>query len=97
MVGRITGSALGLLAFAVAVFAGLSVGNPVTVILSRSVWALFIFCFIGFVLGAAAQAVVNEHRRRREDASPTENRTQASAIPDPGNSSTIVESQPMGT
>lgn len=66
MVGRFTGACLGLLAFAITILAGLAVHNPPMVTLSRAVWALAIFCALGLVLGAVAQAVVNEHFRRRE-------------------------------
>ena len=68
MVSRYTGACLGLLAFAIAVVAGLSVKNPPTLVLSRAVWALVVFCVIGLLLGTIAQAVLTEHRRRREEA-----------------------------
>lgn len=67
MVARLTGAALGLLAFAVTVISGMIVENPVTVTLSRSILAMFIFCLLGMVLGAAAQAVVAEHESQRVD------------------------------
>jgi len=66
MVARYSGAGLGLLAFTVTVIGGLSVGNPVTVTLSRSILALFLFCGVGLALGAVAQAVVTEHERKRE-------------------------------
>jgi len=66
MVARFTGAALGLLAFAVTALAGLYSGNPVSTTLSRSILALFCFCVIGLVVGAAAQAVVAEHQRNGE-------------------------------
>lgn len=65
MVARFTSAGLGLLAFAVTTIAGLAVQNPVTVTLSRSILALFLFCLLGFAVGAAAQAVVRDHERRR--------------------------------
>jgi hypothetical protein len=68
MVVRLTGSALGLFAFAVTMVAGLWVGNPVPVTLSRSIFALFLFFIIGIALGGAAQAVLNEHQAQRERA-----------------------------
>ena len=66
MVSRYTGACLGLLAFAIATVAGLSVNNPPMLILSRAVSALALFCVIGLLLGTVAQAVLNEHHRRRE-------------------------------
>ena len=64
MVPRFAGATLGLLAFAATLVAGLSVGNPPAVILSRSIVALFIFCSIGLCLGWAAQLVVAEYERK---------------------------------
>lgn len=66
MVARFSGASLGLLAFTITTIAGLAVQNPVSVTLSRSILALFTFCLIGFVLGAAAQRVIGEHERQRE-------------------------------
>lgn len=65
MVARLAGAGLGLFAFTVTVIAGLAVGNPVGVTLSRSILALLVFCLIGLVLGTAVQHVLDEHRRRR--------------------------------
>ncbi len=66
MICRLVGASLGFLAFAVTIVAGLYVQNPVTVTLSRSIFALFVFCLIGLLVGAAAQAVVGEYERNRE-------------------------------
>ena len=66
MVARYTGASLGLLAFTIVVTAGLIAQNPVTVTLSRSIFALFLFCLIGLVLGRIAQMVVAEHEHKRE-------------------------------
>lgn len=66
MIARYSGACLGLLAFTVTVVAGLNVENPVTVILSRSILALIVFCVIGLVVGGAAQLVVAEHEKKRE-------------------------------
>ncbi len=63
MIARFAGASLGLLAFSVTAIAGLYVQNPVNVTLSRSILALFIFCSIGLVLGAAAQRVIDEHQQ----------------------------------
>lgn len=65
MVARFTGASLGLFAFAVTTVAGLFVRNPVEVVLSRGILALFIFCFIGFLLGHVAQLVVTEYEKER--------------------------------
>lgn len=66
MIARFIGAVLALFAFSVSVLAGLYVGNPVTVVLSRSILALIVFFLIGLALGAAAQAVVREHAKARE-------------------------------
>ena len=65
MVARFSAAGLGLLAFAITTTAGLFVGNPVETTLSRSIFALITFCFIGFFLGGAAQRVVTEHEKER--------------------------------
>ena len=85
MITRSCGAFLGLLAFSITLAAGLVVGNPPTVTLSRSLFALFIFFGLGLVLGAAAQAVIREQehrgtseiRERNRDGSPG-----AVAVPD---------------
>jgi hypothetical protein len=81
---RMSGGCLGLLAFSVALVAGLSVGNPVTTILSRALWALFSFYVLGAVLGYLAMRVIDEYalRRNREifgDEGPPPATSEASA------------------
>lgn len=66
MAARMVGAALGLFAFAVSVAAGLYVGNPVTVVLSRGILSLFCFFLIGLVVGVAAHHVLVEHVKARE-------------------------------
>ncbi len=66
MVARLTGASLGFLAFTVTIVAGLAVGNPVSVTLSRSIFALFAFVILGMLLGGAAQLVIGEYGRKRE-------------------------------
>ncbi len=65
MIARFAGASLGLLAFSTSTVAGLYVGNPPTVTLSRSILALFAFCIIGLLLGKAAQTVVAEYECNR--------------------------------
>jgi hypothetical protein len=74
MVARFAGASLGLLAFATSTGAGLYVGNPPTVTLSRSIIALFTFCIIGLLLGKAAQSVVAEYERNRRAEIERQNR-----------------------
>ena len=90
MVARYAGACLGLLAFTIVIIAGLFTQNPVTVTLSRSVLALFIFCVIGLVLGTAAQKVVAEHERKRESEIRERYRDDAGESPksEPGSGST---------
>ena len=82
VIARYTGACLGLLAFAVTSVAGLLTGNAVTVTLSRSLFALFLFCVLGLVLGGAAQLVVAEYERNRE--SEIRRRIEGSAAGGPG-------------
>lgn len=65
MIARLAGAALALFAFSVSVLAGLYVGNPVTLVLSRGILALVLFFLIGLALGAAAQLVVREYSEAR--------------------------------
>lgn len=67
MLARVAGSGLGLLAFAITLVAGLLVGNPPMVILSRGLFALFLFFAIGLTLGGAARLVINEYERKRQE------------------------------
>ncbi|NLX22868.1 MAG: hypothetical protein GXY55_14545 [Phycisphaerae bacterium] len=62
---RLSGAALGLLAFSVAIIQGLAAGNPVEVILGRAIWALLLFCVLGLIVGYVAQRVLDEHTVRR--------------------------------
>jgi len=89
MVARYAGASLALFAFAVAVIAGLSVGNPPVTVLSRGILALFVFFFIGLALGGAAQLVLREYRMRRE----TEIRERFGR--DPGTTETDSDSVPV--
>ncbi len=83
MVARFAGASLGLFAFTVAVIAGIYVQNPVSVTLSRGIFALFLFCGIGLILGAAAQTVVNEHEQKRESEILDKYRNDAKDSPEP--------------
>lgn len=103
MIVRYTGGILGLLAFAITVLAGLWVGNPVTVTLSRAIWALCVFCVIGLAVGWAAQYVVNDYARRRYrevmgeaqkgPSTDEDDKTETTSE----NNSTEVQGEPMGT
>ncbi len=81
MLSRCTGACLGLLAFAITIVAGLFVGNPPMVTLSRAVGALVVFCVLGLVVGAGAQAVVTEFHRQRERAELTSTESRADSAP----------------
>lgn len=97
MIARYAGASLGLLAFATAVFAGLYVGNPLTVTLSRGILALFVFCLIGIGLGGIAQYVLSEHerdrraeiRRKYQEEDPPETK---SPVAESGVSTSVAES-----
>lgn len=66
MVARFSGAGLGLMAFTITTAMGLYVRNPVEVILSRSIFALFLFCIVGAVLGGVAQRIIAEHQREQQ-------------------------------
>ena len=90
MLARYAGASLGLLAFAVSTVAGLLAQNSVGVILSRSIFALFVFCIIGLVLGGVARMIIAEHetkqaleiRKRYEEADVDQVGAGAAAEPD---------------
>jgi putative effector of murein hydrolase LrgA (UPF0299 family) len=95
MAPRAVGAALGFLAFATSVFAGLWVGHPIRLTLSRSIWAMFIFAIIGLLLGLSAQVVVRERLRQREASLFSDEDDSADAELELGKSSTGHDSQPM--
>ncbi len=99
MAPRVTGAALGLLAFSTTIIAGVWVDNPTTVTLSRALWAMATFCVIGVVIGWAARVVVREHVRRRERElfTPEELPQESSADTEKGIRSTETDAQPMGS
>lgn len=97
---RFTAAALGLLAFSVSVLGGLWARNPVEVILSRSIWAMLIFCVIGLVTGWAAQRVVREHLDKCElESMPVEEDDAIDGDEEASEQNTSIreEPSPMGT
>lgn len=65
---RTIAAVLGLLGFCVCILGGLWAGNPPTLVISRALWAMFIFFIIGLVTGFAARIVVREYVADRETA-----------------------------
>lgn len=61
-----TGAQLGLLAFAVAVIAGIAAGNSATVILTRAIISLMAGAVIGQFAGWGAKVVLREYLQRRK-------------------------------
>lgn len=62
---RLCGASLGLFAFSVAIIQGLMVENPGDVILVRAMWALFLFCGLGLIVGWVANRILDEHAQTR--------------------------------
>jgi hypothetical protein len=58
---RLTGAALGFLAFAIAIILGLSAGNTLETTLTRAIQAMFIFFALGLIVGWVAYRVIDEH------------------------------------
>lgn len=58
---RLTGAALGFLAFAIAIFLGLSAGNSPETTLTRAMQAMFAFFGLGLIVGWVARRVLDEH------------------------------------
>lgn len=63
---RSIGAQVGLLAFAVAILAGLTVGNSLTVILVRALVALVLGAMVGQVAGWGARSVLRDHLIRKK-------------------------------
>ncbi len=91
-------AALGLLAFTITILGGLAGGNRVEFILPRALWAMGLFCFLGWIVGWCAERVVAEHRAKQRDEilGPAEKPAPAEAAPDDErNSSTSVSPTPI--
>ncbi|MCH8853205.1 MAG: hypothetical protein IID41_11215 [Planctomycetes bacterium] len=89
---------LGLLAFTITILGGLASGNRVEFILPRALWAMGLFCFLGWVVGWCAERIVAEHRtkQREEILGPAEEPVVAEVAPDAEtNSSTPVSPTPI--
>ncbi len=89
---------LGLLAFTITIVGGLAGGSRVEFILPRALWAMGLFCFLGWIVGWCAERVVAEHRvkQREEILGPAEEPAPAEATPDDErNSSTPVSPTPI--
>ncbi len=89
---------LGLLAFTITILGGLVGGNRVEFILPRALWAMGLFCFLGWIVGWCAERVVAEHRAKQRDEilGPAEEPAPAEAVPDDErNSSTPVTATPI--
>ncbi len=89
---------LGLLAFTITILGGLAGGNRVEFILPRALWAMGLFCFLGWIIGWCAERVIAEHRAKLRDdiLGPDEKPAPAAAAPDDErNSSTSVSPTPI--
>ncbi len=62
---RMTGAALGFLAFAITIFLGLSAGNTPETTLIRAMQAMFAFFGLGLGVGWVAWRVIDEHALNR--------------------------------
>ncbi len=67
MMIRTCGASLALLAFGVTILRGVAIGNPAEVVLSRALWALIVFLFMGLGAGWVAQTVIEEHNRLKTE------------------------------
>ena len=63
---RSIGAQLGLLAFGVALLAGLYAGNSATVVLMRALVAMVVGAVVGQAAGWAAKYVLREHLQRQK-------------------------------
>jgi len=63
---RSTGAQIGLLAFGVAIVAGLTAGNSVVVVLQRALIAMILGAMVGQVAAWTAKYVLRDHLQRRK-------------------------------
>lgn len=63
---RSIGAQIGLLAFGVAILAGLYAGNPATIVLTRALVVLVVGALVGQAAGWAAKQVLREHLQRKK-------------------------------
>ncbi|MEW6252803.1 MAG: hypothetical protein AB1716_19375 [Planctomycetota bacterium] len=61
-----TGAQLGLLAFTVAILAGLYAGNSATVVLTRALLVMLAGAVVGQLAGWAAKTVLRDHLQRKK-------------------------------
>jgi uncharacterized protein involved in response to NO len=61
---------LALSAFAIALVAGMAVGNPADHVVGRAVMAMLVAQIVGALIGRAAQCVVDEHLEQYRTAHP---------------------------
>ncbi len=97
MVRRVM-AVLGLVAITITILGGLAGGNRVEFILPRALWAMGLFCFLGWIVGWCAERVIAEHRakQRQEILGPAEKPAPAEAAPDDErNSSTAASPTPI--
>lgn len=68
MMVQTLGAQIGLLAFAIAIIAGLQAGNTPTMILTRALLAMLVGAIVGQLVGWAAKGVLRDHLQRRKQA-----------------------------
>lgn len=91
-----TGAQIGLLAFAVAVVAGLLAGNSATVILLRAIVALLVGAGVGQAAAWTAKTVLRDYLQRRKLLIDQEHKAAVQAILTPGDVSDEVEEHETG-
>ncbi|MGD8454338.1 MAG: hypothetical protein PVJ57_21200 [Phycisphaerae bacterium] len=63
---RSIGAQLGLLAFGLAILAGLYAGNSPITILTRSLLIMVVACVLGQIVGWSGKLVLRDHLQRRK-------------------------------
>jgi len=67
MLPRMTAGTLAVIAFALAIFRGLWVDNPLTTVLLRAWYAMILFLILGAAIGHMTQIMLNEYFKRRTE------------------------------
>jgi hypothetical protein len=91
MLAKLLAGILGLLAFAVCILGGLSVGARAEVVIQRGLQAMVVFCLLGWLVGWAAEAVVYERVRKEAHEAAEKSRQRVQEIvADDDDTTTVV-------
>lgn len=86
---KVIAATCGLTAFVVAILAGLSVGNPADVVLTRSLLCMAVVYIFGMIIGAVGERTMVEAATRYREASKSTSASIPSAAPGSGGGGSV--------